>query len=896
MVEYRRSGLSAAQLSAMQDKLPQRAFLFAALALIAWTYTICFLYNEVTVRVLAVNIAQNVYVVLFPCAITVLAIRDSLRAYQVCELALVTFSEWIVRISARRPGDSGKSPPKSGSNGPSLTSLIIFGLTTAGLAFLWPHILFAQTVAAGAAGPIDMGQSSTQLSGAYGTLAKLGSTDLSGQWLARLFPSLSGASSNSDQLSSLLSSFNTILLDAGSGIAFWQGSLGIIYAAQNGSLEGSNIHGVISPLRALAGAGALFPVMGGYCLMQLFALQILGGGYWMADQLNTALVTPQFNSSAATPASAAIPVDGMQELISTALSAETCYAWYSVNNTDASQLDLVQTNPYYLPSSAGNGDLATGSNSPWDLTPTTTTDAYTYNLGECGVLALGSAGNGNTNAKTAFGGGSAFDSSRNAQFQTYMNAVWSSGLPQALASIFTANGGATIGQSATAAPTASTLSTDYASVVNASTTYFQSLQGDGQTLTSSGLTSYASAINSSETSLGWVSAGALFSAVSQMYTRTTSAIDGSIPSLTVTSLEGVSSSDQASIQAAYNEVSSFMSSAVLPTQPTFSATNGNENPTAPTAGTSFSSETDTQRVLNEPAAGLLYYLDNTLLLDPANPMASVVSEGHKFMWTGEAIVGAIAVVKVASSLPGVKQAVGVAEGAAGANPLTSLISSGLGKAVSIGLILGEILIFVGAFECYVIPMLFYIAWMFQIVNCIAFAAEFVLAAPLAAYQFMRINGTEAVGPEQRQFFLIAFMQGFLRPSLLIFGLVISSYVFSSIATVLNATFNLAVAASQGDSIVGPIGIITYVLMLVFIQWQLCVRSISLIGRVPDAVADLVGGAAGRMSGIDEQALGVTGAVTPHVRGVTGSLIGFAIGKAGKTAEGGSSGSPQVNKQ
>jgi conjugal transfer/type IV secretion protein DotA/TraY len=874
-------------------KTVDRAMVFAGLAVLVWVSTFCFGRNLLELRGGILNAPQAIYVVLFPATLTVFALRDGLRAYQLWNRALVTFPEAIARIVQwvrNRP----PSPPNTPSNRPTrqigqtLKSFLVFSLWATGISLFWPHLLFAQSVAAGGTGIVDTGQATTTLSGAYGTLAKLGSSDLSGQWLARLFPSLSGSSST-DQLSSLLSSFNAILLDGGTGLAFWQGTVGLIYAAQRGGLEGTNIHGVISPLRALLGAGALAPVLGGYCMMQMLALQILGGGYWMANQLYSDMITDTFNAASATPASGAIPVAGMNTLISTALSAETCYAWYIDNVQDAAATDVTTGLSYYQMSNAASGNLATSTNLPWSSGPTSTaTDSYTWDLGECGSISLGSAENTNSNADVAYSGGSAFDAARNGQFETFMTAVWNSGLPKALASIYTPNGGAEPGQTPISPPSGATLASDYNGVTSAATTYFNNLQSDGESLTSSGLTSYANAINGTGNNLGWVSAGALYSTISSMYSRTATANEGSLPSLTVTSLEGIADSDQAMIQKSYDEVSSFMSSAVLPTEPTFSSENGNMAPVAPVAGAEFNTETDVHRVLDEPAAELLFRLDNTLLLDPANPMASVVSEGYFMMHVGEAALVGAGVAKAVSFIPGVKAAAGIAS-AAGGGP--GIIAAVISKAASFAVFLGEVLVFVGAFEAFVIPMLFYIAWLFQIVNCIAFAAEFVLAAPLAAFQFMRVNGTEPIGPEQRQFFLLAFMQGFLRPSLLIFGLVISSFVFASIAGVLNATFNLAVASVQGSSIVGPIGIVTYVLMLVFVQWQLCTRSVSLIGRVPDAVADIVGGAAARLSGADEQALGVASQTTGQVRRVTGGVIAYTLGGASKTAQSNNAAAP-----
>ena len=72
----------------------------------------------------------------------------------------------------------------------------------------------------------------------------------------------------------------------------------------------------------------------------------------------------------------------------------------------------------------------------------------------------------------------------------------------------------------------------------------------------------------------------------------------------MTSLEGVADSDQAMIQKSYDEVSSFLSSAVLPIEPTFTSTKGSMAPVAPVAGAEFNTAADVHRVLDEPTAGL----------------------------------------------------------------------------------------------------------------------------------------------------------------------------------------------------------------------------------------------------------------------------------------------------
>ena len=102
-----------------------------------------------------------------------------------------------------------------------------------------------------------------------------------------------------------------------------------------------------------------------------------------------------------------------------------------------------------------------------------------------------------------------------------------------------------------------------------------------------------------------------------------------------------------------------------------------------------------------------------------------------------------------------------------------------------------------------------------------------------------------------------------------------------------------------DSPFGPIGIFVFVLMMMFIQFQLAIRSAELITRVPDAVADLVGGYLSRMGGENagghaERLYGAT-----HQRISTGTQItrkalspaSKAAGAAGGAAKGVVEGNP-----
>ncbi len=121
----------------------------------------------------------------------------------------------------------------------------------------------------------------------------------------------------------------------------------------------------------------------------------------------------------------------------------------------------------------------------------------------------------------------------------------------------------------------------------------------------------------------------------------------------------------------------------------------------------------------------------------------------------------------------------------------------------------------------------------------AMAVELMLAAPLAALQHIKADGEDFADQKQQTFYLLAF-NALLKPTLLLFGLVMASVMFVVMANFLNMTMGLAFVSSQGDSFIGLVGVFVMLVISFYIHYQLCIRSFGLITKVPEAVADLLG--------------------------------------------------------
>jgi hypothetical protein len=145
----------------------------------------------------------------------------------------------------------------------------------------------------------------------------------------------------------------------------------------------------------------------------------------------------------------------------------------------------------------------------------------------------------------------------------------------------------------------------------------------------------------------------------------------------------------------------------------------------------------------------------------------------------------------------------------------------------------------GALHVYVLPLIPYVIWFFAVIGVASMAVELMIAAPLAALQHIKADGEEFVEQKQQTFYLMAF-NALLKPSLLLFGLALSSVMFVVMANFLNQTFGYATVVSQGDSFVGPVGVLVMLCLSFYLHYQICVKSFSLITQVPSVVANLIG--------------------------------------------------------
>lgn len=230
--------------------------------------------------------------------------------------------------------------------------------------------------------------------------------------------------------------------------------------------------------------------------------------------------------------------------------------------------------------------------------------------------------------------------------------------------------------------------------------------------------------------------------------------------------------------------------------------------------------------------------------DPANSFLHMVEMGHTILAISSGVLGMSMAAKAAAiSLETASDSfwasfIKTATGPFGiAGDIAANLAVAAGHAMAaIGASFGFILVAVGLVHAYIIPMLPFIFMFFFTAGMLILIGEALVAAPIWAFMHIRMDGEEFVDQVQKPGYMIAFNL-FLRPTLAVFGLILSFSIFSAAFFILDELFNIAAeAVLPSDTGIAIIGIISLVLIQLFLHYHLALRSFSLISQVPDRVA------------------------------------------------------------
>lgn len=202
----------------------------------------------------------------------------------------------------------------------------------------------------------------------------------------------------------------------------------------------------------------------------------------------------------------------------------------------------------------------------------------------------------------------------------------------------------------------------------------------------------------------------------------------------------------------------------------------------------------------------------------------------------------------------------------GAEKLTGFAATFFGL-IAVALLLAAV------FHAYVLPMMPFIHFLYAVMGMLILVIEGVIAAPLWAFMHIRMDGAEFLDGPQKAGYGIVFNLLFRIP-LTLFGLFFSILVFEAMVWFLSKTVYAAMASATTGNTVGLVGVITYVILISVLNYQLAIRSFNLISQVPDRVARWFG-AQPDGDGEHHQAANAVGFVGTHTENTMKSGVDAA---------------------
>lgn len=711
--------------------------------------------------------------------------------------------------------------------------------------------------------------------------AMLTNHDLSVQWLTKLFPGAAfmwgGTTTATDDFAPLFALVNGLLFVLASASLTWFTFLGLVNTAHSGKVLGDKYHQIWAPIRVLMGVTFLFPVKG-YCLAQLVALWIIFSGYAVANGVWTTYVANAFSGTVAT-STFSPSVDIGRNLAIQILEAETCAQTLSAMNQNmASSLSYMPVDPLAVDAGMGYSQAlqstvftapsptkatnTLGTSTTWNYGPVCGSiriDASTQSVS--GMLAVaGTAINPNDSATmqdqlTEF---QTFDTARLTEVTNLISGIRLTGLPALMAQLVTPKTGAPapdISQTTSNIQKVFTLATTFdTNIVTAAKAMGKNLDKDGQTQ-----------FQATANDLGWASAGAMNATLTRYSAAVMDTVQGAMPTIIspdLTSLGKGETLDQ--INKAQTRLNTLIKKNDL--------TDFNGRTAVQLRG-DFKTNNPLAFFLKAPLDRLANSIVSSANINAINPMDEMVSIGNTAMVAGSTllVVGAAASGAAENGKTTLGQIASLGVATFGAGAFTFIAPFLLGMAGA--------LLFFGALHAYVLPLVAYIIWMFAVLGCAAYTVEVVIAAPIAAFLHVRFDGTELIDQPQKGIYILTFNAAF-RPTLLLFGLIASTKIFAVMCSYLNTTFAVAMFASQGNDVIGPIGIFTMYMLLMYLHFQIAIKSMSLVHQIPAMVSHVLGAPDGERH--EREGMGVVvGAVGSFGRNATATVASNVMGGGGK---------------
>lgn len=251
---------------------------------------------------------------------------------------------------------------------------------------------------------------------------------------------------------------------------------------------------------------------------------------------------------------------------------------------------------------------------------------------------------------------------------------------------------------------------------------------------------------------------------------------------------------------------------------------------------------------------------SSLRLGTANPLAELSSVGLRLITIAKS---AITKMQECSAEAAKEKKEGSVETSLGCKaggdlgPAYFIVSAAVGSLIAAGVTLG-----------YMLPLLPFIRFMFGVLTWVMALFETVIAIPVVALGHIKMDGEGLSGPMARGAYLLL-MQLFLRPTLMVFGLIAALLIFNLMIVALNEFYTQAVAGAIDGGSDSSIAVIVYTVIYGSLAYAFANASFKAIDMIPNQCLHWIGGQ--NLQTVDESHR-VTGAVA-QTSGLGGSVAG-----------------------
>lgn len=645
-------------------------------------------------------------------------------------------------------------------------------------------------------------------------------------------------------------------------------------SAHSGEPLGNRYHTMWGPIRVAYGVGLLAPVSGGYCMAQMLVLTVALAGGQIANAEWTAFVGGLNSATINTPS-----LEESLPLVRDTMLLETCYAvatHLGLDNTPTTWPATYTPGPVSMTNNAvvrGVQQIWHSIVSLWDSSsnagvqnPVATHQAR-WDYGYCGSIT----GDYSIDSAAADSDVLALDKARIAAFDALRSSLHAAAT--------------TVSNSVSPEMNVdwSTASTQlFSQVMSAKGTYDQAILGAVQAYTNAASKTSLSDFQSAATSHGWISAGP--------YYMTLARIDGQVlslthvsPAITLGNGHGLDARDSGAdrlfnnVTGAIPRLTAWWDQNVAgSTTLSMSASNAGrfDNSGSLAGATEYIGSVDSgvqAWVLRQAAivpgqgTGLQQMVDfGNLLLTVCESILVVLGAG--------ALLGAAAAASPEGAL--MKMASGLI-------PAGGIGEKVVGFAAVFAGLVALALLAAGLLHAYVLPLMPFMLFTFAIMDLLIMVVCGVIAAPIWALMHVTFEGEELLKGRHGEGYMINFNL-LLRPGLTLFGLFFSMHVFEAMVWLLSVTLYPAMASATSGHFFGPIGTITYVIIISVLNYQIAVRSFHLITQVPNRVTRWFGASADGDGG-EQHASNTMGLVLSHSERGIQSAANAAKGAGGAAA-------------